>query len=282
MSSESGPEGYRRRTRWPALSIIGALALATVVTWIVVLKPEPAPDNSCNPPGAVAAGAASDPQSTGATAADTQTASASSADSSTGSSVAATGSASAGAETTGAAPATTVTPATTATTAVPATSFGIPTDRNTLRDVRPANPATVQLRIVNASTTPGMAKTVTETLRKAGFDSVRTAADDTLYPASDLRCWGEIRYGPAGSQAARSVLIVAPCATLILDNRFDDSVEFALGALYKDATLSLEQQAELEQLKQASIPPAVIEGVTQAVQPAPTSFELPATAGCPA
>ncbi len=136
------------------------------------------------------------------------------------------------------------------------------------------------LRVVNASDTPGMAKTVTETLRRAGFDSIRDADDDPLYPAADLRCWGEIRYGGAGAQAARTVLVVAPCATLVRDDRLDDSVEFAVGALYEDAALTDDQQAQLAAIRQASTPPAVIEGVTQAVPPVPTTFPLP-TATCP-
>ena len=113
-----------------------------------------------------------------------------------------------------------------------------------------------------------------------GFDSIRDADDDPLYPASDLRCWGEIRYGGAGAQAARTVLVVAPCATLVRDDRLDDSVEFAVGALYTDTALTDDQQAQLAAIRQASTPPAVIEGVTQAAPPVPTTFPLP-TATCP-
>jgi hypothetical protein len=241
LSSDRAPEAYRRRHRWPALVIIGVLLLATAVTWIVVLKPEPAADNSCNQPGAAPAASAA-----GGDAASTDP-SATSAE----------------------APA-----------ASPTTTLGEITDRNTLRDTRPANPSTVLVRVLNASTTPGMAKTVTESWRKAGFESIGEAADDSLYPLRDLRCWGEIRYGDAGAQAARTVLIVAPCATLVKDDRFDDSVEFAVGALFDDTGLTEDQQAQLEAIRQASTPPAVIEGVTQAAPTVPTTFPLP-TATCP-
>ena len=243
MSSDRAPDSYRRRNRWPALAIIGVLLVATAITWIVVLKPEPAADNSCNPPG-VAPAATVGTAGTDAAATDATTTEAS-------------------------------TPA-----AAPTTSFGAITDRNTLRDTRPADPSTVLLRVVNASTTPGMAKTVTETLRSAGFASIRDAADDTLYPLRDLRCWGEIRYGDAGARAARTVLIVAPCATLVKDDRFDDSVEFAVGALYSDSGLTDDQQAQLEAIRQGSVPPAVIEGVTQAAPTVPTTLPLP-SATCP-
>ncbi len=242
MSSDRAPDSYRRRNRWPALAISGVLLIATAITWAVVLKPEPAADNSCNPPGvAPAATVGTDGVTVGTDAATTGESS----------------------------------PA-----AAPTTTFGAITDRNTLRDTRPADPSTVLLRVVNASTTPGMAKTVTETLRSAGFASIRDAADDSLYPLRDLRCWGEIRYGDAGARAARTVLIVAPCATLVKDDRFDDSVEFAVGALYSDTGLTDDQQAQLEAIRQGSTPPAVIEGVTQAAPTVPTTLPLP-SATCP-
>jgi hypothetical protein len=244
LSSDRAPDSYRRRHRWPALVIIGVLLIATAVTWIVVLKPEPAADNSCNSPA---------PAPTATRTGDS----------------AAAGTDAAGSSAEATTPAAAVT-----------TTLGAITDRNTLRDTRPANPATVLLRVVNAADTPGMAKTVTETLRKAGFDSIRDASDDPLYPASDLRCWGEIRYGDAGAQAARTVLIVAPCATLVKDDRFDDSVEFAVGALYTDSALTEDQTAQLTAIRQASTPPAVIEGVTQAAPTVPTTFPLP-SATCP-
>ncbi len=258
MSSDRAPEGYRRRHRWPALAIVGALFLVTTVTWILVLKPEPKPDNSCNAPAAApAATAQSGTATTDGTGADGTAAATEPAPT-----------AESGA------------PAGPSTTTGPSTTMGRITDNNTLRDTRPAGPATVLLRVVNGGDTPGMAKTVTETLRRAGFDSIRDAADDPLYPAKDLRCWGEIRYGDAGAQAARTVLIVAPCATLVKDDRFDDSVEFSVGALYTDAALTEDQQAELDAIRQASTPPAVIEGVTQAAPTVPTTFALP-SATCP-
>lgn len=251
MSSESAPDRLRRRTRWPALVIIGALAFVATVTWVVVLQPEPPIDTSCNPPGAA-------PTATRAS-----------------------GTADATADS-GAPSSETPAPETPAPGSPPVTTtLGEPTDPNTLRDTRPADPATIQVRVVNAHTTPGLARTVTESLRRAGFQSIRDATDDPLYPASDLRCWAEIRYGAAGSQAARTMLIVAPCATLIRDDRFDDSVELALGALYEHRELTEEQLAELTTIAKAATPPAVLEGVTQAAPTTPPIPALPSRANCP-
>jgi hypothetical protein len=264
LTNESSPERYLRRNRWPALVIIGVLALATIITWTIVLQPAAAVDHSCNLPGA--APAATSPAASGSSATPTAA---------TGTSTNQT----APSETTAAGG--TSTSATAPAAAAPA-PLGAPTDPNTLKDTRPANPASVQVRVVNASGVPGMARTVTESLRKAGFESIRDASDDPLYPASDLRCYGQIRYGAAGAQAARTMLLVAPCATLMLDSRFDESVEFAIGKLYTDATLTAAQTAELAQIKKDSTPPAVLEGATQAAPSQAAIPPLPSTAACPA
>lgn len=250
LTSESAPDRFRRRTRWPALVIIGALAFVATVTWIVVLKPEPPIDSSCNPPGAAPVTTSRASGTADATADATASAEESAEESA---------------------------PAPSAVT----TTLGEITDANTLRDTRPADPAVIPIRVVNAHSTPGLARTVTESLRRAGFESIRDASDDPLYPAADLRCWAEIRYGAAGSQAARTLLIVAPCATLVRDERFDDSVELALGALYEHEELTDEQRAELTTIKQAATPPAVLEGVTQAAPTTPPIPPLPSRANCP-
>ena len=88
------------------------------------------------------------------------------------------------------------------------------------------------LRVYNSSTVRGQAKAVTDELRAAGFESILDGANDPLYPAADLRCVAQIRFGPAGAAAARTVLLVAPCAQLVVDSRVDDSVDLALGGRY--------------------------------------------------
>ena len=264
MSSDSNPERYRRRSRWPSIAIVGVLALIMAATWAVVLQPPPAVDASCNQPGPAPSSSTSAPSSGTSGTADTSAAG-------TTDTAAQTAGSSAAADTSTVA----------GTPASPVPTIGVITDKNTLKDTRPANPTTVLVRVVNASGTPGMARTVTEAWRKAGFESVKDAVDDSLYPAKDLRCFGEIRYGPAGSPAARTVLIVAPCATLVLDDRLDDSVEFAIGAAFDDSPITEDQQAQLDQIKRDSTPPAVLEGATQAVPTAATIPPLP-TATCPA
>ena len=68
------------------------------------------------------------------------------------------------------------------------------------------------LSVFNASTVRGQAKAVTDELRAAGFESMLDSGNDPLYPASDLRCVAQIRFGPAGAAGRAHRLLVTPCA----------------------------------------------------------------------
>lgn len=180
---------------------------------------------------------------------------------------------SAGAATTTAAASTT--PATTPVV----TSLGAYADHESLANVRPANPSTVLLTVFNASTVRGQAKAVADELRAAGFESMLASGNDPLYPASDLGCVAQIRFGPAGAAAARTVLLVTPCAQLVVDSRVDDSVDLALGGRYIYDSVSQDVKDQLKAIKDAATPPAVIEGQTAAAKPLPPIPALP-TAAC--
>ena len=101
------------------------------------------------------------------------------------------------------------------------------------------------LTVYNASSVRGQAKAVTDELRAAGFESIRASSNDPLYPAADLQCVAQIRYGEAGAAAARTVLLIAPCAQLVLDSRVDDSVDLALGGRYLYGSVSDDVKAQL-------------------------------------
>lgn len=169
-----------------------------------------------------------------------------------------------------------------ATSAGPATTLGTFTNADALASTRPADPSTVPLRVLNASTVTGQAKTVTDELRAAGFAAIGQQDNDPLYPAADLRCYGEIRYGYGGLAEARTTLMVAPCAQLVLDDRLDNSVDLSIGRLYQLAPLSDAVRAQLTAIKDAAAPPPVIEGQTLAVRTPPPLPPLPDRSGCPA
>ncbi len=191
MSPDPATERYRRRRYWPALTIVAVLLVGAVIVWFPSLRPSSENSSVCNAPGPAPAttapttrSVASDVASTGAT--DQ--------------------------------PAASTPPATpAATTSQIITSLGGYADHESLAAVRPANPSTVLLTVYNASAVRGQAKAVTDELRAAGFESILDSNNDPLYPAADLRCVAQIRFGPAGAAAARTILLVAPCAQLVVD-----------------------------------------------------------------
>ena len=250
MSPDSAHDRYRRRRYWPALTVIVVLLIGAVVVWFPTLRPTSESSGACNVPGPAPA----------TTAATTRSA--------------ASGQSSADAAT----PTSAATAATTATTAPIVTSLGVYTEHASLQEVRPANPSTVVLTVFNASSVRGQAKAVTDELRAAGFESITASGNDPLYPAADLQCVAQIRYGAAGAAAARTVLLVAPCAQLVLDSRIDDSVDLALGGRYLYGSVSDDVKAQLRSIQEAATPPAVIEGQTAAAKPLPSIPPLPQAA----
>lgn len=246
MSAESAPD--RRRRRYvPVLVIVGVLLVGAIVAWFPVLRPSAENSAACNQPGPAPV-----------TTAPTTRSQAPASD--------------------GATPSESPTETTSSTTPAP-TTLGAYLDHSALESVRPANPSTVPLQVYNASPVRGQAKAVTDELRVAGFESIRDGANDPLYPAGDLRCVAQIRFGPAGAAAARTVLLISPCAQLVQDSRVDDTVDLALGGRYLYAAIPDDVKSELSAIREAAQPPAVIEGQTASAKPLPPIPALP-TAAC--
>ncbi len=276
--SPDQPARYRRRRRWPILVILVVLLSGAGVVWFQLLKPVAAASTRCNQPGPAPAvtgrtsgtsgtsatsgllpigpgrpGSASGGRTTGVRAGNS------------GASVRAT--------------AATAGSSTSASTLSVTTTLGAFTDAGQVAAVRPANPSTIVVQVFNASLARGLAKTVTDDLRAAGFADILGGRNDPLYPAFDLVCGSEIRFGPAGNSAARTMLVVQPCAQLVMDNRIDDSVDLALGARYSYAPLSAAVKSQLRAISVAALPPAVIEGQTAAPRP-PASIAPAGQGGC--
>ncbi len=257
MSRDSPAERYRRRRRAPILVVIAVLVVGGAIAWFQVLKPVPAASTGCNSPGPAPVTTSRTPTTSRAPTTSRPVGSPASRSSAARSSTVAT-----------------------STTSSIITSLGSFASPDSLTGVRPADPAVITLQVFNASVARGQAKTVTNDLRAAGFASILGGANDPLYPAHDLVCTSEIRYGQAGTAAARTVLLVAPCAQLVLDNRISDSVDLALGARYTYAPLSASVKTELRVIHDSVIPPAVIEGQTAAARPPAPIPPLPSSAGC--
>ena len=77
------------------------------------------------------------------------------------------------------------------------------------------------------------------------------------------------------------MLLDRTCSQLVLDDRIDNSVDLSLGTKYTLVPLRQPVKAAARPIKNASVPPAVIEGQTQAPKPLPPIPDLPSTAGCP-
>lgn len=98
--------------------------------------------------------------------------------------------------------------------------------------VAPAPPQFVRVQVLNANGVLGEATVVDAELAQLGFASTTTPANDSLYPAFDMRCYGQIRFGAAGQAAARTLSLALPCAELVRDVRPDSVVDLALGTQF--------------------------------------------------
>jgi hypothetical protein len=101
-----------------------------------------------------------------------------------------------------------------------------------LDGVPPAPPEQVTVHVLNANGQRGEATVVATGLAALGFDPADEPGNDPLHPAFDLPCYGEIRFGPAGQAAARTLSLAVPCAELVRDGRPDPVVDLALGTRF--------------------------------------------------
>lgn len=141
-------------------------------------------------------------------------------------------------------------------------AVGEPQSSDALDEVAPAAPAAVRIRVLNGGGQRGQANLVASQLGDLGFTEAADPSNDPFYPNGDLLCRGNIRYGPAGAAAARTVSLVLPCVPLVLDGRADDTVDVAVGASFGDVNPSKAANEALDQLGSPS-------GQTDAAENAP-------------
>lgn len=122
----------------------------------------------------------------------------------------------------------------------------------TLDKVAPAPPATVRIRVLNGGGQRGQANLVASQLGELGFTEAADPSNDPLYPNGNLLCRGNIRYGPNGAAAARTVSLVLPCVPLVQDSRPDDSVDVAVGASFGEVSPSKAARDALDQLSSST------------------------------
>ncbi|RBY90582.1 LytR C-terminal domain-containing protein [Blastococcus sp. TF02A-26] len=111
------------------------------------------------------------------------------------------------------------------------------------------DPATVRLRVFNATDTPGLAQQVGDELRARGFAVEEVANDPTDREVTGV---GELRHGPRGSDAAAFARVFLPGAEDWRDTRADDRVDFVLGPEFTALPSPEEVAAVLEPASSAA------------------------------
>lgn len=117
---------------------------------------------------------------------------------------------------------------------VAGTAPGEVVDAAALDGAPPVPPSTVKVRVFNAGGQRGQANLVAAQLADLGFTEAAPPENDPLHPDGDMECVGQLRFGPAGQGAARTLALVAPCTELIRDTRTDDSVDLSVGTGFRD------------------------------------------------
>jgi len=138
---------------------------------------------------------------------------------------------------------------------------------NALDGVDPLPPDAVKVRVLNANGQRGQAGLVTGVLTvDLGFGKAAEAANDLLYPDSDMDCHAQIRFGNNGLAAGRTLSLVVPCAELVRDAREDDTVDLALGRQFDTLRPSAQVKDLLRQLTELAAQPGQPTGGQQGTQ----------------
>ena len=107
-------------------------------------------------------------------------------------------------------------------------------DPGALDAVAPVPPSAARVRVFNAGGQRGQANLVAAQLGDLGFPEAASPDNDPLYPDGNMECVGQLRFGPTGEGAARTLSLVLPCTELVRDDRTDDVVDIAVGTGFRD------------------------------------------------
>jgi hypothetical protein len=132
--------------------------------------------------------------------------------------------------------------------APPAPVLGQHVDQTGLDQTTAASPDQALIRVLNASSQRGEAGLITESLKQLGFGQIGKPDDDPIYKQGSMTCRAQIRFGPQGAPAARTMSLIEPCAELIKDGRQDATVDFVIGKKFDDLAIRSETQQMLRQV----------------------------------
>ena len=100
--------------------------------------------------------------------------------------------------------------------------------------VPPVPPSAARVHVLNAGGQRGQANLVAAQLADLGFQEAAPPENDPLHPNGKMECVGQLRFGPAGQGAARTLALVVPCVELVRDARTDDTVDLSVGTGFRD------------------------------------------------
>jgi hypothetical protein len=158
-------------------------------------------------------------------------------------------------------------------------------DAAALDGVAPVPPSAARVRVLNAGGQRGQANLVAAQLGDLGFPEAAPPDNDPFHTEGDMECVGQLRFGPAGEGAARTLTLVLPCTELVRDDRTDDTVDIAVGTGFRDVNPPRAVRNALDQIGtgggtdgSANADPAASTAATPGVDP--TVLETARDAAC--
>jgi hypothetical protein len=145
---------------------------------------------------------------------------------------------------------TTATDPAAATPTAPPPALGTVLEHDALDRTNPVPIGEVNFKVVNASTQRNHAKAVATMFTELGLKQVADPGNDLIYPAGDMNCRGQIRFGAPGAQAARTLSLLEPCLELVRDDRQDATVDIAIGKKFDEVKPNSDARKVLDQLKE--------------------------------
>lgn len=153
----------------------------------------------------------------------------------------------------------------------PAPPLGTVLGHEDLDRVDPVPVGDVNFRALNASTQRNQAKFVATTLAELGMKQAADSSNDPVYPAGDMNCRGQIRFGAPGAGAARTLSIIEPCLELVRDDRQDATVDIAIGKKFDEVKPNNDARKVMDQLAAWAEQQPEQQG-GQAAEPSPPSL----------
>ncbi|WP_434448049.1 envelope integrity protein Cei [Lentzea sp. E54] len=132
----------------------------------------------------------------------------------------------------------------------PPPALGTVLEHDALDRTNPVPVGEVNFKVVNASTQRNHAKAVATMLTELGLKQAADPDNDALYPAGDMTCRGQIRFGAPGAQAARTLSLLEPCLELVRDDRQDATVDVAIGKKFDEVKPNSDARKVLDQLSE--------------------------------